>query len=225
MGNCKNVVTVEEMRNNPALMSEDTLAGLWADAEAAEKVLREACAVYQQDLRKRQATIDQQQTEFAKQIQATTAKQKEAEANACNHVSRGNLTEAEKCEQAAEELGKQIAAAERKHRILSRVNLEGDPNLYAAVSRARDARDTAWAAAQKEANAAYHLAVELEERFQKLHKVANRNSMRATNDSGYDAVFQHFNRKILDQSRLDADQKRREQEAAEAAKRHVTCIR
>lgn len=219
-----NYVTVEAMRTNPALMSEDTLKCLWAEAEAAEKALRDACAAYQDDLRKRQAVIDQQQAEFVKQIQALTEKQQNAETEACNMASRGDLAEAEKYEQAAEELGKQIAAAERKQRILSRVNLEGDPNLYAAVSRARDARDTAWAAAQKEANAAYHLAVELEERFQKLHKIANRSSMRSTNDSGYDAVFQHFNRRTLEQSRRETEQKHREQEEAAAYNRHITRI-
>lgn len=224
MSNSNNIVTVEEMHNNPALMSEDTLAGLWAKAEAAEKVLRDACTAYQEDLRNRQTVIDQQQAELAKRIQALTEKQQTAEIEACNMASRGDLAEAEKYEQAVEELSKQIAALDRKRKILSRVNLDGDSTLYDAVKKAREARETAWSAAQAEANAAYHLAVELEERFQKLHKVANRNSMRSANDCGYDAVFQHYNRKILEQSRQEAAQKRREQEETEALKRRIVCI-
>ena len=132
---------LEEMKANPCKITAESVADIWEPARTASAEASAAMEAYDRDLETRRANLDRQAAELDEQIGALKAEISTLETESRDAASRGNLDAAAEADEKAERLRKQLSTATRKRRIANRAELQGTPELFQKVRKAKQTYD------------------------------------------------------------------------------------
>lgn len=207
---------LEAMKADPCKITPAALETLLDPAREANTALNEAMAAYENDLTTRRATLDKQAADLDAKIETLKGQINALESQSREAASRGDLDAAADLDEKAEGLRKQLSTASRKRRIASSTELQGDADLFKAISAAKRAYEAAEETGQQyvlEAKAVVDEWAKFFEQLQDKTRLVGRYGPHM-DGSRYERIDHHFNAKFYERINAQAEADRKEREEA-----------
>jgi hypothetical protein len=137
------MVTMEEIRVNPSLITTEFIASLKAPLEPLRAEFGDACDAYTSELELRRENLRKQSADLDTQVKKLTAERDKLSRQVTEATSRGDLDNAAELDTKLEQVEAKISATQRKMRLADGAHLKGDPGMLEWVRKSMNDLGTA----------------------------------------------------------------------------------
>lgn len=137
------MVTMEEIRVNPSLITPEFVASLKAPLEPLRAEFGDACDAYNSELELRRENLRKQAANLDTQIKKLTVERDNLSRQVTEATSRGDLDNAAELDTKLEQVEAKINTTKRKMQLADGAHLKGDPGMLEWVRKAMGELGTA----------------------------------------------------------------------------------